>query len=81
MSFYEKQSASLPESARLFFLLQIRDTQSFLTLAKSANVELLNLKNSVGQTLMHVCAAMGNSEAAEFLVQVGCLGAERDVGL
>lgn len=80
MSFYERQSANLPESTRLFFLIQIRDTQSFISLAKTANVELIGLKNQHGQTLMHVCAVMGNLEIAEYLVHIGCLGTERDVG-
>lgn len=79
MSFYEKQSASLPESMRLFFYLQIRDTPAFLNLAKSTSVDVMTVKNDQRQSLMHMCAKMGNVQVAEFLVQLGCLGTERDV--
>lgn len=77
--YFETKIEDLPEAEKLFKYIEAHQTSKFLTLARSSGIYFSELKNSKGQSLMHMTAMVGDSEIASFLVNHMCLGTNKDL--
>lgn len=77
--FFEHKLRGTNEVIRMFNYIERKEALKFKSIAKSSNLNLAELRNKNGQSLMHVAAMVGDMDIARYLKHAHCTGYNKDV--